>query len=341
MIKKENPAEQVALMFSRFYYDLQALRIASGNRTNKGLEGIHLTEKQQEFLTSISVDMKALERQANNAVAACLKGIPIWEKWLKDQKGIGPTLGAFLIGEINIEKCTTVSKLWAWLGLSVDKAECPVCAGNGVLDDHDPDTREPIVCKNCNGDGIVGQSQRLRKGQKAKYDPRRKAKVLHVLGTSLIKASPLYKKPKDPETGKVTEDESLWEELPPTKWRKLYDDYKHRKTNQVVPVCMGCLGTGKRNVGKNKFGEVKDVDMIPKEHLDPDAKTVEKPCWNCDGTGVDAPWGRDNKHRHAAAVRYMVKQFLLELHTQWRLLEGLPVRKPYAEEYLGRTHNAA
>lgn len=45
-------------------------------------------------------------------------------------------------------------------------------------------------------------------------------------------------------------------------------------------------------------------------------------------------------HRSRAAIRYMVKMFLADLYVQWRQLEGLPVRPPYTEEYLGHAHSA-
>tara|TARA_Y100000310_G_scaffold219802_1_gene221219 strand:- start:10 stop:825 length:816 start_codon:yes stop_codon:yes gene_type:complete len=45
-------------------------------------------------------------------------------------------------------------------------------------------------------------------------------------------------------------------------------------------------------------------------------------------------------HRSRAANRYMVKMFLVDFYNQWRIMEGLPVRVSYAEEYLGRQHSA-
>ena len=45
-------------------------------------------------------------------------------------------------------------------------------------------------------------------------------------------------------------------------------------------------------------------------------------------------------HQHKAATRYMVKMFLRDLYVAWRTLEGLPVRAPYQEEYLGKKHSA-
>lgn len=43
-------------------------------------------------------------------------------------------------------------------------------------------------------------------------------------------------------------------------------------------------------------------------------------------------------HRDKAAKRYMIKMFLRDLYVAWRTLENLPVRVPYAEEYLGKKH---
>lgn len=40
-------------------------------------------------------------------------------------------------------------------------------------------------------------------------------------------------------------------------------------------------------------------------------------------------------HRELAARRKMMKEFLKDLYNAWRTLEGLPVREPYQEEYLG------
>jgi hypothetical protein len=43
-------------------------------------------------------------------------------------------------------------------------------------------------------------------------------------------------------------------------------------------------------------------------------------------------------HRHAMAMRYMVKQFLLNLYNAWRPLEGLPVSPTYFEAKSGHKH---
>lgn len=99
-------------------------------------------------------------------------------------------------------------------------------------------------------------------------------------------------------------------------YRKFYDNYKHRKQNTLGP-CMAC----------DSVGTIKGK-----------GETKAKPCTNCNGTG-HGPWGKSDKHRHIAAMRYMVKMLIIDLWVRWREYEELPIRRPYAEEYLGRTHH--
>lgn len=53
---------------------------------------------------------------------------------------------------------------------------------------------------------------------------------------------------------------------------------------------------------------------------------------------VSAGKGRSDQHRHRAAIRYMIKMLLLDIWIEWRTFEGLEVRRPYQEEYLGHVH---
>jgi hypothetical protein len=46
-------------------------------------------------------------------------------------------------------------------------------------------------------------------------------------------------------------------------------------------------------------------------------------------------------HRDRAAKRKMIKAFLQDLYNAWRKLEGLEVRPPYQEQYLGHIHQKA
>lgn len=60
---------------------------------------------------------------------------------------------------------------------------------------------------------------------------------------------------------------------------------------------------------------------------------VDKP-----GNHRDATWTK--MRRHQAAQRYIVKAFLRDLYVAWRTLEGLPVAPPYSEAKQGHRHAA-
>ena len=274
---------------TRFTYDLQKLRIQQGNRAGpqaKEAEAI-LDEKQKLFLESASERLKGLEKDSFKEINRLVKDIPIWETWLKEQKGIGPAMGGVLISSIEIEKCGTPSKLWAWCGLAVRD----------------------------------GQADRRVKGQKTRYNPWLKSKVTAVLGGSLLKSEHHSVKIKD-EKGQPVFDEDgkqMREKIfTPSPWGDFYRNYKTRKGNSLVDTCPVCAGAGKYTSGKEK-----------------------KSCYVCEGGEKKGPfpWAKSDAHLHQASLRYMVKMFLMELWLQWRKLEGLDTRAPYAEEYLGRVHH--
>lgn len=255
----------------RYFYDLQRLRIQAKGRSSKKAEiaEAHLDEKDKEFLDKQGTKLNNIEKDALKEVQRLLKGIPIYENFLKDVRGIGPTLSGVLISEIHIENCNTASQLWAWCGLSVEN----------------------------------GHAVKPKRGEKLRYNPWLKYKLLKVMGDCFIKS-------KSPYTD-------------------FFYNYRTRKENQQVPICMGCNGTG----GVTRVKRDEEVEVGTKK---PRKKAV---CPNCEGTGGPAPWGGSPKHRQAAANRYMVKMFLLDLWKEWRKLEGLEVRVPYAEEYLNRIHH--
>lgn len=45
-------------------------------------------------------------------------------------------------------------------------------------------------------------------------------------------------------------------------------------------------------------------------------------------------------HRHNMALRYMVKRFLVDLHREWRTIEGLPAPVEYSAAKLGYNHES-
>lgn len=262
-----NPENLEAIKQSvRFFYDMQKLRIQSSNRTTTNT--VVLDTKHGSHLDDQGDRLSEMERKEMTNIRRLLKTHPLYTEWLKDQRGCGPTLSGVIISEIDITKAGTVSALWKYCGLAVDSR--------------------------------TGRAERMKRGEKAGYNPWLKAKLVKVLGDCLIRAN--------------------------SPWRKFYDDYKLRKQNSLVDQCMLCKGKG---VFKSK----KEAAENEKE-----AEPKEKKCTNCNGTGGPAPWGQSDAHRHQAAIRYMVKMFLQEMWLVWRTIEELPVTDSYAVAVLGRTH---
>ena len=248
----------------RNFYDIQGLRMQAGGRHKKKGEDneVQLSEHDKAFFEAQEKKLHGLERDALNSIKKKLKGNPVWEDFLKPIRGIGPTMGGLILAEIDIERAATASALWRFCGLAVDSA--------------------------------TGEIERRKKGEKLKYNPWLKSKIVMVLGDCMMRAGSEY--------------------------RSFYDNYKHRKSSQITEVCRACKGE--------------------KKIMDKDTKKL-KECYHCKGTGGPAPWAKSPAHLHEASRRYMVKMFLLDLHKFWRKLEGLEVRVPYAEEYLGKKHHAA
>ena len=106
----------------RFFYDLQKLRIQQGNRA--GSETIMLDGKDKEFHDTRSQTLAQLEKNELKNITRLVRKEPIY-KWLKAQKGIGPTMSGVLLSEIDIRRCETVSALWKFCGLDVQNGHAP------------------------------------------------------------------------------------------------------------------------------------------------------------------------------------------------------------------------
>lgn len=331
-------------MAVRFFYDLQKLRIQTTHRSIS--DTADLEDDDQSYLATAGSTLNELEKGVLREVSKLLKGVPIYEQFLKDVKGVGPTMAGVIVAEIDIHRAPTASSLWAYCGLAVD-----------------PET---------------GKAVRRQKGKKANWNPFVKTKMIGVLADCIIKADGMgraraMKTAIDQEKGeaflgslayatvldvelnapvkadkhgvfpvKVEQRKALvehfgldwraaWPDRDP--WVPFYENYKHR-LETMRKACTACASP-ELNTGPT--GKVKKLDAAGKPVLK-DKKPVFITCNNCNGTLI-GPWGNSQAHRHNAAKRYMIKQFLLELHKQWRKLEGLEVRPPYAEEYLGIKHH--
>lgn len=251
----------------RTMYDFQDLRIRMANRLAKKKDGSDqaVVDKRELWVAEIPVmvdvwqDACNIEKKLAKAIENELAGIEIYKRFLKEVIGCGPLMSAVLISEIDIEKATTVSKIWQYAGLNAGMVK-----GNKAEGSKKDGTFKVIKTND------LVRGDKKTPGYLCPYNSWLRSKLMGVL-------APLFIKHNSP-------------------YRKYYDEYKKR--------------------------------------LEHSEKMVKH-------SGKDMPWKDVSKaHRDMAAKRYMIKMFLLDLYKVWRELEGLPIRKPYLEEYLGKTHCA-
>jgi hypothetical protein len=189
-----------------------------------------------------------------------LKRFPVYTEWLSKVKGVGPIAAGWIIGEYDIHRADTVSKLWQFTGLNPG-----MVPGKKRVEDGDGEAHYELTGQMVRGD-------KLTPGHVAPFNKRLRTAMVGVMADGFIKAQNEY-------------------------CMRFYYPYKARLEQEA-----------------NKVG----------------------------GDDAAKAWSDESKgHRDRAAKRYMVKMFLRDLYVAWRGIEGLPVREPYAVEYLGKKHAAA
>ena len=101
---------------------------------------------------------------------------------------------------------------------------------------------------------------------------------------------------------------------------------------KLIGVLAGGMIKASGNINEEKINYAMKYYYHYKKRLEQEKNTVLH-------IGKETAWKEVSKgHRDSAAKRYMIKMFLKDLYVIWRTLEGLEVRKPYQEEYLGYKH---
>lgn len=147
---------QILKFKTKNFYDLQQLRIQSLSRTVA--KDVELSETDKRYFDNLGKSLKKLEKDALAELAEDLECFQIYSTWLKNVRGVGPTMASVLLSEFDIYKATTVSKLWAFAGLSVVNGSAP----------------KPVT------------------GEKLKYNSWLRSKLVGVLADSFIKSKSPY-----------------------------------------------------------------------------------------------------------------------------------------------------
>jgi len=312
-IKEYQEGRSLLRTLVRIREDYQHLRIAIDNRMGRKASGGSqnlsdrkdlLTKDGIDIIESISKITRKEEEEIEKYMEVTLRTFPFYNNWLSKVKGVGTNHAAWIIGEIDIYKADNVSKITQFAGLN-----------SGVI-----------------------------RGQKSVSQKEYKEEMGEKIGV-----------------------------LPPTKtggkrFRILTDDWVRGDKRSPGFLCpfnfklrMALCGRLADSFIKSQSPYVKHYyDLhVPESYRTDKAKMEAKPNlagkygrYDCSdqmtteikkgGKIVDLPWKETtDSHRDMAAKRKMIKEFLKDVYKNWRAEEGLPVREPYAEEYLGKEHSAA
>ena len=130
-MQKIQVTEKTALKLAvRAYDDYQRMRLAMGNRIKikkdgsdqvipeAQQEGWAMTERDKDVFGAVYQNALNQEKVIEKHIKQQLKSFSIWTEYLSGVKGIGSMAAARIISEYDIEKATTVSKLWQFTGLN-------------------------------------------------------------------------------------------------------------------------------------------------------------------------------------------------------------------------------
>lgn len=101
-----------ARYFVNIYYDMQDMRIGTGNQQRKLLE----SAEPSECMTWFNNNLQSLENQIKGVLDKWSAAQPMGE-WARSIMGIGPVISAGLIANIDITKAPTVGHIWRYAGL--------------------------------------------------------------------------------------------------------------------------------------------------------------------------------------------------------------------------------
>ncbi len=268
-----------------------------------------------------------------------LKGIPIYDTFLTNVKGVGPAIAGIIISEIDITKAEYPSSLAKYAGLDV------VIVGRYT----DAEGKEKFVPQT---------------SIELFYAENSADAVMMAEGKYPVSIGGIGRSRRD-----FCLEDREYEKKDGTKaMRRSITFNPFLKTKLIGVLGTSFLRTGTSIVDGKKCGVAKRYEMAVKEGFNPDGHNEdlmdEIVCEYLRGQGhevivepshygqiyynyrnrLDNSPHHDEKtdaHKHNMAIRYAVKQFLYDLYDAWRKLEGLPVSLPYAEAKLGLVHGKA
>lgn len=157
----------------------------------KGFKGDSIISEHAELLLVKSyVDLEKNEVQQFKAIERALDNFPIWERHLKDVRGVGPAMGGIIVTYFDIHKATNISKMWAYAGLDV----APDGRARGKYKEH-------LV-----GRTYISSAGETKTRVGLTYEPWLRTRLLGVLGGVFLKLNSPWRKSYDDYKNRIITD---------------------------------------------------------------------------------------------------------------------------------------
>jgi len=117
------------------------------------------------------------EEELGKGIAYMVAEFPIWKEFLKDVKGVGPTMAAIIISELDPHKARHASSFWKYSGLDVAEDG----RGRSRRSEHLVDVT------------YTDKSGKEQTRKSITFNPFLKTKLIGVLGSSFLRAASPYK----------------------------------------------------------------------------------------------------------------------------------------------------
>lgn len=263
-----------------------------------------------------------------------LENFQIHREFLSKVDGIGSALAAVLISEFDPHKAKYASSYWKYAGYDVVSLEKDESTGATIRGEGRSRRKSHRVVRqyeDANGE-IKGRSS-------ITFNPWLKTK-LHTLAVSFVRQVSWTKVDKDVYDNYP---EDLRKEVPGKKkgdastyfiasregeYRRMYLDYRNRIQNDPKWNNKRWEVTvGNQDPVTFKYEQSKEVKKYAR------LQTAQNPDFRVNVFLKGSP-----AHQHAAALRYIIKQFLVELWRNQRRMAGLEIPPDYATAKLGLDH---
>ena len=317
----------------RASYKLIGSAVAAFKKTKgepKPFQGDELISNETELvLVEQYLDLEDQEKRAFTRLGKLLEKIPIYTEYLSKVRGIGPAMAAVLISEIDIAKAKYPSSLWAYTGLDV--ATTWVLQSTSLravnLTKPDPSLSIPVMLDHLERDEQPSAPGAVEISRHWDREPPAKAPEFEAEATD--------------QSATVTYEIDGFRIA--AEYRQFHTGGRSRKAKHLVDreyINKAGEKAVRKSITFNPWAKTKILGVLVPSFLRAGNEKYRK-IYDDYKFRLEnhAKYNTVSKgHRHNMAIRYVAKQFLVELHTEWRRLEGLPVSVPYAEAKLGLKH---